>query len=67
MRLLATSDLHLGHRQNREALLELPAFSTDWLIVAGDVGERPEHLVLGLEALTPRFAKVLWTPGNHDL
>jgi len=67
MKLLATSDLHLGHRQNREALLELPSFSDDWLIVAGDVGERPEHLVLGLETLTARFAKVIWTPGNHDL
>ena len=67
MRLLATSDLHLGHRINRDALGELPAFPDDWLIVAGDVGERPEHLVMALEALTARFAQVFWTPGNHDL
>lgn len=67
MRLLATSDLHLGHRENREALLRLPSCPADWLIVAGDVGERPEHLVLALETLTARFAKVVWTPGNHDL
>ncbi len=39
----------------------------DWLIVAGDTGERPLHLELALSALTPRFAKVIWTPGNHDL
>jgi hypothetical protein len=66
-RLLATSDLHLGHRANREALAALGAFPGDWLIVAGDVGERPEHLVHALDALVPRFARVIWTPGNHDL
>ena len=29
-----------------------PRIPDDWLIVAGDVGERPEHLVLALEQLT---------------
>jgi 3',5'-cyclic AMP phosphodiesterase CpdA len=67
MRLLALSDLHLAHRENRQALQELPAHPDDWLIVAGDVGERREHLVCALEALTTRFARVIWTPGNHDL
>ncbi len=67
MRLLATSDLHLAHRVNRDALVAMPPHPDDWLIVAGDVGERPEHLVLALEILTTRFARVIWTPGNHDL
>ena len=67
MRLLAISDLHLSHRANREALFDLGDFSEDWLIVAGDVGESPEHLVLALRELTPRFRKILWTPGNHEL
>jgi 3',5'-cyclic AMP phosphodiesterase CpdA len=67
VRLLATSDLHLSHRANREALLELAAHPEDWLIVAGDVGERPEHLVFALETLAPRFARLIWVPGNHDL
>ena len=67
MRLLATSDLHLAHRTNRDALLELPPHRDDWLIVAGDVGERAEHLRHALEVLTDRFARVIWTPGNHDL
>jgi 3',5'-cyclic AMP phosphodiesterase CpdA len=39
----------------------------DWLIVAGDVGESPDHLERALAALVPRFARVIWTPGNHDL
>lgn len=67
MRLLAISDLHLGHRLNRDALTTLPSFRDDWLIVAGDIGERPEHLHLALDVLTDRFARVIWTPGNHDL
>src|SRR5579862_4059851 len=27
----------------------------------------PDHLEMALEALTPRFAQLIWTPGNHDL
>jgi 3',5'-cyclic AMP phosphodiesterase CpdA len=67
VRLLATSDLHVSHRINRDALAELPPHGNDWLIVAGDIGERPEHLRFALEILTARFARVIWTPGNHDL
>jgi 3',5'-cyclic AMP phosphodiesterase CpdA len=67
MRLLAISDLHLAHRVNREALEALGRYPDDWLIVAGDVGETPARLVTALRALVPRFARVIWTPGNHDL
>jgi 3',5'-cyclic AMP phosphodiesterase CpdA len=65
--LYAISDLHLGHRRNRDALDELAAHPGDWLIVAGDVGERPRHLHFALERLCDRFERVIWTPGNHDL
>jgi 3',5'-cyclic AMP phosphodiesterase CpdA len=67
VKLLAISDLHVGHRANRDALDSVPEHPDDWLMVAGDVGERPEHLVTALEILTRRFARVIWTPGNHDL
>jgi predicted phosphodiesterase len=67
MRLLAISDLHVSHRPNREALEELPEHPDDWLIVAGDVSERPEHLDATLALLTARFAQVVWMAGNHDL
>lgn len=67
MRLLAISDLHLGHPANRRALTTIDAHPDDWLIVAGDVGETGEHLSLAFDHLTPRFAKVLWVPGNHEL
>jgi len=67
VRLLATSDLHLSHRANLEALAEIPDHGDDWLILAGDVSERAEHLAIALDVLTARFAQVIWTPGNHDL
>ena len=67
MKLFAISDLHLAHKSNRAALDTLPDHPDDWLIVAGDIGERVELLDLALDRLTRRFARVLWTPGNHDL
>ncbi len=66
-RLLAISDLHIGHRQNREALARLGNYPDDWLIVAGDAGESAEHLRVVVAQLTPRFARVIWVPGNHEL
>ncbi len=67
MRLLAISDLHLSHPSNRSALDEIGRYPDDWLIVAGDVGSSPDHLRRALDVLVPRFAHVIWTPGNHDL
>lgn len=66
-RLLATSDLHVSHRANRTALDRVGPYPADWLIIAGDVGEKREHLEQTLDVLVPRFARVIWTPGNHDL
>lgn len=67
MKLYAISDLHLANKINRDALEALPAYPEDWLILAGDVGETEAHLHFALRLLTPRFARVLWAPGNHDL
>jgi predicted phosphodiesterase len=67
MTIKAISDLHLASQANRDALAALPSFGDDWLIVAGDVAERFDHMKLAFETLTARFAKVFWVPGNHDL
>jgi hypothetical protein len=67
MRLWAISDLHVGYEQNRQAVEALPAHPDDWLIIAGDTGETPPHLEFVLRTLGPRFAQLIWTPGNHDL
>jgi len=67
MKLYAISDLHLDHKINYEALLALPSYQEDWLILAGDICSSANHLRLALTHLTQRFAKVLWVPGNHEL
>ena len=68
MRLLAISDLHLGHAANRAGLAKMSAsYQDDWLLLAGDVGEYPAQLELALDELQPRFRQIVWTPGNHDL
>lgn len=67
MSIYAISDLHLVNSINCKALIELPHFDNDWLILAGDIGETEEHLRFALSVLTPKFKKIIWTPGNHDL
>ena len=67
-RLLAVSDLHIGYPDNRayaDALV--PGDPADWLIVAGDVGEVLADVGFVLASLANRFARVIWTPGNHEL
>ncbi len=67
MKLYAISDLHLASRENREALQAISARPDDWLIVAGDVGESEKHLRFALDVLVPRFRRLVWVPGNHEL
>ncbi len=67
-RLLAVSDLHVGFGVNRAITERLrPRTDSDWLIVAGDVGERAGDVERVLALLSQRFAKVIWVPGNHEL
>jgi predicted phosphohydrolase len=67
MRLLAISDLHLEHAQNWQALLQLPPHPEDWLLLAGDISEKTALFRRGLRTIAGKFARVVWTPGNHDL
>jgi 3',5'-cyclic AMP phosphodiesterase CpdA len=67
-RLLAVSDLHVAHPENREIVRRLrPGPGPDWLLVAGDVGERVADVEWALRTLRERFAVVVWVPGNHEL
>jgi 3',5'-cyclic AMP phosphodiesterase CpdA len=66
-RLWALSDLHLRHARNREAVATLPSYPDDWLILAGDLGERDAELIELFERLAPRWAQIVWVPGNHEL
>ncbi|MEO3871153.1 metallophosphoesterase [Nonomuraea sp. B12E4] len=67
-RLWAVSDLHVAYAENREIVEALrPESDGDWLLVAGDTGERTADIEWALTLLKERFAVVVWTPGNHDL
>ena len=66
--LLAVSDLHVTHPENRRIVEQLRAHNeADWLIVCGDVSEGIADFEWTMDLLRQRFAKVVWAPGNHDL
>jgi 3',5'-cyclic AMP phosphodiesterase CpdA len=66
--LLAIRDRHVGHAENRRFVESLaPRSEDDWLIVAGDVGDSLADVEWALGKLAERFARVLWTAGNHEL
>lgn len=67
MKLYAISDLHVGYVENQQALTRISPHRDDWLILGGDLGETEDHLHFVLETLAPRFARLLWVPGNHEL
>jgi hypothetical protein len=71
-RLWALSDLHVGAPPNRAAVDAFPAeagsaLRQDWLVLAGDIGERPEDVAWTVGRFRDAFARVLWVPGNHEL
>ena len=67
-RLLAISDVHVRYPENRAIVEDLrPGSDGDWLIVAGDVAEQADDVLGTLSLLRERFARVIWTPGNHEL
>jgi 3',5'-cyclic AMP phosphodiesterase CpdA len=67
-RLLAFSDLHVAFPENRKIVAELrPESAADWLLIAGDVGERFADIEWALRTLSGRFERVVWVPGNHEL
>lgn len=67
VQLWALSDLHVEHERNRNALSALRARPDDWLILAGDVSDSVRGLIWAIETLAPKFARLLWVPGNHEL
>ncbi|HWO25032.1 MAG TPA: metallophosphoesterase [Kofleriaceae bacterium] len=66
-RLYAISDLHVGHDENLRLVATLGGGAEDWLVLGGDLGETPAHLEHVLELVVPRFAQIVWVPGNHEL
>ncbi|WP_283133171.1 metallophosphoesterase family protein [Rhizohabitans arisaemae] len=67
-KLLAISDLHVSHPENRKITEGIrPESGDDWLLVAGDVAETVGEVEWALGLLRERFARVIWAPGNHEL
>ncbi|MFV2196689.1 metallophosphoesterase family protein [Nocardiopsis sp. LOL_012] len=68
MSLVAISDLHIRHKDNRAFTEKLwPESADDWLLVAGDVAETTDDILWAMGLLAERFPTVVWVPGNHDL
>lgn len=66
--LLAISDLHVEHKENRAVVEQLkPEHPSDWLLVAGDVASSADRVDWALSLLRERFETVVWVPGNHEL
>lgn len=66
-KLYAISDLHISYKFNLEAFQLLKPHPEDSLILAGDVGEKLEHLHEAFRLSTHLFKQVFWVPGNHEL
>ena len=69
MKVYGISDLHADFEENLAWLRELPEteYKNDVLCVAGDVSEHMEILEMVWKILVPRFHRVFFVVGNHDL
>ena len=54
MSIYAISDLHLANKVNKEALINLPEYKDDWIVLAGDIGETIEQLEFMIADLVGR-------------
>lgn len=61
------SDLHVASPANRQTIENIHPRPHSWLILAGDLGETEAHLRWVLKTLSPKFAQLVWVPGNHEL
>src|SRR5690349_20573450 len=68
MRLYAISDLHADFAENMALIraLEPAAHQDDAVIIAGDIAHNLEVVGETLSLFRGRFAKVFYTPGNHE-
>ncbi|XOV79513.1 MAG: metallophosphoesterase [Aestuariibacter sp.] len=69
MRIFAVSDVHVDYDQNLQWLEELSDqdFTSDILILSGDLSDKFSLLVRCFKSLQKKFKTVLYVPGNHEL
>ena len=68
-RVFAVSDVHFDHPGAREWARGLSSYEyrRDALLLAGDVADTLHAVKLCLECLRPKFNRIFYVPGNHDL
>ncbi|TQV85985.1 metallophosphoesterase family protein [Aliikangiella coralliicola] len=69
MRVFVVSDIHVDYSENKQWLVDISNedYVDDILIVAGDITDDLKLLDQCFRALTKKFLKVLFVPGNHEL
>lgn len=69
MRVFALSDVHADYPANASWLgaLSSTEYQRDALILAGDVSDDLETITRVFDALRPKFARLVFVPGNHEL
>lgn len=69
LRIFVTSDLHVDQHGNISWCdrISSTAFRNDILIVAGDVGDTANAVKICMRKLSPKFRRVFYCAGNHDL
>lgn len=65
----AMSDVHIDQGQNRAWIegIHPTRYQDAILILAGDLGDSIDAVALGLKILRPKFRRVFFAVGNHDL
>lgn len=69
MKVWATSDLHIDYTENFEWFLNISStdYTKDILIIAGDIIHDMSKMQQLFQSIVPKFWKVLFVPGNHDI
>lgn len=69
MTIWASSDLHVDYSENWDWWVQLPEerYQADTLILAGDVHHDLEVVLALMRQLVPKFERIFFVPGNHDL
>lgn len=69
MRVFALSDIHTDFPDNMRWIRDLSSsdYTEDALILAGDIAHHPAVLERTFDILLPKYARICFVPGNHDL
>src|SRR5687767_9394136 len=69
MRIFAVSDLRTDFAENRRRLQQVSptSYSSDVLVVAGDIADDLSIIDWTLRKLRSQFGRVFYVPGNHEL